>query len=64
MKLYIIIDASEAILGWAGTVANARAAKKARVGAKEWREIEVPTNKVDLLAFLNNNFVSQPPEAD
>lgn len=63
MKLYIIIDESESILGWAGTQADARKAKKERPGAKEWREIEVPTSKTDLLKFLNDNFVSTPSES-
>jgi hypothetical protein len=66
MRLYMVLDASENILSWAGSQGDARKAKKARVGAKEFREIEVPTKKEDLLAFLNQHFSSttQPGDPD
>ncbi len=43
---------------WAGTQADAR-----RDFGKDWREVDVPTSKPDLLAFLNNYGVKQSDDA-
>ena len=43
---------------WAGTQADAR-----KDFGKDWREVDVPTNKPDLLAFLNNYGVKQSDDA-
>lgn len=64
MRLYMIIDEAEGILGWAGSQADAKKAKKERPGAKEIREIDFPTAKAELLPFLNANFVSTPATGD
>jgi hypothetical protein len=64
MRLYMILDESESILDWAGSMADGRKAKKARAGAKEIREIDFPTKKEDLLPFLKTHFVSLPGTPD
>tara|TARA_B100001287_G_C22589668_1_gene484972 strand:- start:627 stop:1001 length:375 start_codon:yes stop_codon:yes gene_type:complete len=43
---------------WAGTQADAR-----KDFGKDWREVDVPTAKPDLLAFLNNYGVKQSDDA-
>lgn len=43
---------------WAGTQADAR-----KDFGKDWREVDVPTSKPDLLAFLNNYGVKQSDDA-
>ena len=43
---------------WVGTQADAK-----REFGKDWNEVDVPTNKPDLLAFLNNYGVQQLDEA-
>ena len=54
MKLYVTTDKEGNVLAWAGTQSDARAAKKEH-GGKDWSEVEVPTGKQDLLAFLQKN---------
>lgn len=59
MKLYLILDADEGVLAWAGTQSDAKKAKKARPGAEEVREFDFPTSKPELLELLNRDFVSK-----
>jgi hypothetical protein len=54
MKLYTATEKDGTVLAWAGTQAEARAAKKEK-NAATWQEVEVPTNKTELLEFLKLN---------
>lgn len=58
MKAYIATDADGNVLGWAPTQALARAKKK-ETGAKSWEEVEVPTAKPELVAFLERNLTGR-----
>jgi uncharacterized coiled-coil protein SlyX len=51
MKLYTITDTEGTILAWAGTQVDARHAAKDMEG--DCQEFDVPTNKEDLLEFVN-----------
>lgn len=62
MKLYMILDADEGVLAWAGTQSDAKKAKKARPGAEEVREFDFPTSKPELLELLNASFVTVTTE--
>lgn len=73
MRLYQLIDADRSENGegkcrvkWVGTQAEAAAVRKEWVSGGSKRadittsEIDVPTTKIDLLAFLNDNKVVVP----
>ncbi len=62
MKAYIATDKEGNVLGWAPTQALARAKKK-DTGAKNWEEVEVPTSKPELIAFLERNLTKSVAEA-
>lgn len=56
--MYTITNKEKEVLGWAGTIADARAEKKALDG-KNWEEVNIPTSKPEFLAFLKNNVKGQ-----
>lgn len=67
MKLYTI-DNGDITLAWAGTQADAKAAKREQEAKHPrssitWQEFEVPTDKAGLLEFLNKHCVTRPENA-
>lgn len=61
MRLYTVSNKQGQTIAWAGSMADAGHTKKA-LGGKSWQEQEVPTNKTELLAFLNKNAVVKNDE--
>jgi hypothetical protein len=57
MNLYTVVDKEKHVVGWAGSLVDARRVKK-EVGGKDYQAIEVPTTKAELLEFLNKYAVN------
>lgn len=60
MRLYSIIMPGGDIVDWAGTQADAKAAAALHPGSS-WEEVDVPTDKPGLIAWLKANVTHTAP---